>query len=447
MKRPNVVLIVLDTLRKDYGERYLMHILRRRGFVYYPNSIAPSPWTTPTHASIFTGLYPSLHKAHETSFKKSYEVFLRSKDTVWNDLLSEGYSTYLLSANIFISPYFGFSGFDKFYLSNKHPPTILSINETKALQAHSKPSSIQIARSLIESGEYKLLIKSALQKVLLNNRLVVGFYSILSKWPLDLGISEFISSISKLDTSNPIFLVMNLMEMHEPYPTLRDSAEINYHTIKSWAGETHREVVAEYRRGYEMEIKYLSEKLPKLLDTLRERGLFDNSLVIILSDHGQLLGEHGKINHGTFLYDELIRIPLWIKYPWEVEPAECMDGYVSLVKIRELITEVAEGGYYSDEKLCSPIAFSEVYGTHIDYSAMNLSNEELERIKGLEKYRIAVYYKNFKGIFNVPDWRFEKVISYDPSMEVNEDILKRMKKEIVKFLKTATVAKVPRLRL
>ncbi|CAB50097.1 hypothetical protein [Pyrococcus abyssi] len=70
-----------------------------------------------------------------------------------------------------------------------------------------------------------------------------------------------------------------------------------------------------------------------------------------------------------------------------------------------------------------------------------------KNIEQLEKYRIAIYYKNFKGIFNVTDWKFEEIISYDPNIEITEDVVKDMKKEVVKFLKTATVAKVPKIKI
>jgi len=62
-----------------------------------------------------------------------------------------------------------------------------------------------------------------------------------------------------------------------------------------------------------------------------------------------------------------------------------------------------------------------------------------------EKYRIAVYYKKFKGVFNVEKWEFEKVFSYDPGREITEEVIKYMKRYIMKFLKTATV-KVPKYR-
>ncbi|ASJ01305.1 sulfatase-like hydrolase/transferase [Thermococcus gorgonarius] len=447
MEATNIILIVLDTLRKDYGEKYLHPILKKYGFNYYSNTIAPAPWTTPSHASIFTGLYPALHGAHETKKYKSDKVKLLHNNILTRELKLLGYSNYLLSANMFVTPYFGFVGFDKVVVPTKKFPRILSKRESKKLQRYSSTNSIQTAFKLLEHGEFLLLLKASIQKVILDNYLTLKVYGKLRKWPLDLGLSEFTQWISSFKFKSPMFMTINLMEMHEPYPTLPKSSVINYQTVKSWVGKPSEKIVTGYKKGYEMEIKYLSENLPKLLNALKKKGLFDNSLVIILSDHGQLLGEHGKINHGTFLYDELIQVPLWIKYPWESEPVKCSNGYISLTKIRDLIIDVAEGRYYNDKKLYSSTVFSEVYGTHIDYSRMNLSHEELEKIRELEKYRIAVYYKNFKGIFNVTDWKFDEVISYDPGIEVTEDVVKHLKKEVMKFLKTATIAKVPKIKV
>lgn len=66
MKKLNIIIVVVDTLRKDYAKT-LEDNLKRVGFVSYENVIAPAPWTIPTHASIFTGLYPFYHRTHELS--------------------------------------------------------------------------------------------------------------------------------------------------------------------------------------------------------------------------------------------------------------------------------------------------------------------------------------------------------------------------------------------
>ncbi|WP_052320081.1 sulfatase-like hydrolase/transferase [Pyrococcus abyssi] len=110
---PNVIFIVIDTLRKDYAKP-LEGELKKLGFISYENVIAPASWTTPSHASIFTGLYPALHGAHETKTKKDLNVKLNSRVPILSEILLEmGYNTYLFTANPYINPRFGFVGFSK----------------------------------------------------------------------------------------------------------------------------------------------------------------------------------------------------------------------------------------------------------------------------------------------------------------------------------------------
>ena len=113
---PHIIFIVVDTLRKDCAS-FLEAGLKKLGFVSYENIIATAPWTTPSHASMFTGLYSLLHGAHETKTRKSLEVRLSSNIALLTDTLKDdyGYDTHLISANIFVSPYFGFKGFDYYF--------------------------------------------------------------------------------------------------------------------------------------------------------------------------------------------------------------------------------------------------------------------------------------------------------------------------------------------
>ena len=69
MRYLNIFLIVINASRKDYS-LYLEGLLKKLGFVSYENVIAPAPWTTPSHASMFLGVYPSFHDAHESKNKK-----------------------------------------------------------------------------------------------------------------------------------------------------------------------------------------------------------------------------------------------------------------------------------------------------------------------------------------------------------------------------------------
>lgn len=106
---PNVILIVVDTLRDDYSYP-LKENLKKFGFISYNNAIAPTSWTIPSHASLFTGLYPPLlHKIHETKHKKNPDIRfddLPPEITLQHFLGELGYESYLLSANPYISPPF-----------------------------------------------------------------------------------------------------------------------------------------------------------------------------------------------------------------------------------------------------------------------------------------------------------------------------------------------------
>lgn len=109
MSKVNIVIIVVDTLRKDYAKP-LERELRKLGFISYDNAIAPATWTTPSIASLFTGLYPSYHWAHEKKDKKVVtDVKLNSKTILTEELSESGYETYLFTANPLIDPYFGYN--------------------------------------------------------------------------------------------------------------------------------------------------------------------------------------------------------------------------------------------------------------------------------------------------------------------------------------------------
>ena len=99
-----------------------------------------------------------------------------------------------------------------------------------------------------------------------------------------------------LDTSadTRFFLFLHLYEPHTPYEPPERFARYD---------------------PYDGEIAYADEITGRLLDSLRTRGLYDDALIILLSDHGEGLGDHGELEHGIFLYDETIRVPLIMKLP------------------------------------------------------------------------------------------------------------------------------------
>jgi len=441
MSLPNVIIIIVDTLRKDYASS-LEITLKNFGFIRYEEGIAPAPWTTPSHASIFTGVYPAIHGAHEGKHKKAFDVKLvKNEDILSIQLSNWKYRTFLLSANPYINPSFGFTGFDHFYEISHIPSSVFPLlsNEIKKLerlkQEYNTKDVFEVIKALIGNREYKLLSKISLNYF--TDKPHQYIHSKVTKWPLDKGANTIIKMVKNLKIMAPEipkFIFINLMEVHEPYR--RNERHPLMDNLKT--NKLNQDVVKYWQHRYVKEVRYVTKKLTELITALKEKNIFDNSLIIVTSDHGQLLGEHGRIGHGTFLYDELLRIPLLIKYPKDcsIKQAKLQNKYISLVGLKSFIPNIIKNKVDSDAMLYSDVAFAECYG--IQHSIFNLlSEKERKNIECLEKYRIAIYYNNFKGIFNITDWRFESIKACDPNVEVTRDAINDIKKYLMKFIKVA----------
>lgn len=143
MRRYNIALIVLDTLRADHAQG--LDKLLDLGFVKYEDVYATAPWTLPSHASMFTGMYPSEHGIHETREYYPPEIakvarlrMAKLNRGILGELRGEGYSTYILSANIFISSNFGFNA-DHEYLVDPLTSLLRTSQEMKLRQHYSEP--------------------------------------------------------------------------------------------------------------------------------------------------------------------------------------------------------------------------------------------------------------------------------------------------------------------
>ncbi|MFP3265294.1 MAG: hypothetical protein RXO54_05620 [Acidilobus sp.] len=153
-RRPNVVLIVADTLREDHSGA--LDALLSMGFRKY-RGVAPAPWTLPSHVSMFTGLYPSMHGAHEAYGVGALELAALSREAmrasgggILGDLARDGYETHMYSANtIFVTPRYGFVPFDEVLLVPYFAPTALSSEgELEDFLSYASPSPRSVARLL-----------------------------------------------------------------------------------------------------------------------------------------------------------------------------------------------------------------------------------------------------------------------------------------------------------
>ena len=129
------------------------------------------------------------------------------------------------------------------------------------------------------------------------------------------------------NADSPFFLFLHLYEPHTPYEPPERFARYD---------------------PYDGEIAYADEITGRLLDSLRTRGLYDDSLIILLSDHGEGLGDHGELEHGIFLYDETIRVPLIMKLPGSREAGRRVTAPVQHVDLLPTLLDLTGAAPVTD---------------------------------------------------------------------------------------------------
>lgn len=319
---PNVLLIVVDAMRADHLSCYgyerstspNFDQLAARG-VLFENAIATSSWTLPSHASMFTGLYPKQH--HAQRFQDSLGAAF---PTLAKELERLGYRTGAFSGSPFFTPRQGLGqGFMEF--------GDFSVSPTQAfLQAH------DISSILRQLGKTEWVDKN------------IGH-------PSAVDINE--SVVHWVDRIHaPFFVTVNYYEVHQP-SSLPRSWRHHFSTGQRSANVTSSEAtpsqvipsVQSKIDGYDGAIAYDDDSLQKLIGELARRHLMNNTLLILTADHGEGLGEHGLWNHGTALYYPLIHVPLIFYWPARLPFGVRVTQPVSTKEIPATIMEVLSASH------------------------------------------------------------------------------------------------------
>ena len=356
-KRPNIIIIVIDTLRLDRAG-FLSESLE--GAIDYGHAISPAPWTLPAHVSLLTGLYPSVHESHEKSEIKSLTDFANlrnTKRTLMSRLKNYGYKSYGFSANSFISDAFGFESFD--ILRNWQVPwSGLVFNLDKnGRKKFEKYEQSKRGKDFAKLLGYLALNNPSLLFSFLHASIGLATDVVFRRWPQNKGFDRIAKFVESTKFTEPFFLFLNILEVHEPYHKhdqltsdgVRKTSTFNPDELEMWV------------KGYDFQTKKLAKKMPHLFEILKRKGLFEDSLILVTSDHGQLLGEHGFIGHSVYLFDELVKVPLLIKYPSSTKierSAEKAKKMISLTNIPNFVVDIVEGRE-SDASLYTSDAFSE----------------------------------------------------------------------------------------
>jgi arylsulfatase A-like enzyme len=291
---PNVVFIVLDTLRADrlgsYGcERARtpnLDAFAGRG-VRFAEASSVATWTLPSHASMFTSTYPSQHGLWSDQ-RLSEDVV-----TLAEVLSDRGYHTAAFTESGFVTSKYGFArGFDSFDAKMR------DCSET-----------FKLAQDWID------------------------------------------------DTREPLFAFVQTYQVHSPYdppepfrgrlvrPYSGDLPERLEVTEYGWTSGTEPpspEDVRYIKDLYDAEVSYLDDQLGDFLRHLEKRGLGQNTLFVITSDHGEEFFEHGSVSHGMSLYEEQLHVPLLLYQAGRFEGGRVANHPVHLLDLAPTIALAAD---------------------------------------------------------------------------------------------------------
>jgi arylsulfatase A-like enzyme len=151
--------------------------------------------------------------------------------------------------------------------------------------------------------------------------------------------------------------------------------------------------------GYYKSVEEVEKIVGYIIKILKERKVYDNTAIIMTSDHGQALMEDGYFGHGNYLFDTIIRVPLWIKMPSSKK--FCVnEGYQSLTAIYNFLLNLSESTINSDI-ITSEIAFSESSGFFDPFVKKYRNKTNFETIMGEKNgVRKAIYKGEFKLTYN-----------------------------------------------
>ncbi|MBI5435270.1 MAG: sulfatase, partial [Planctomycetes bacterium] len=306
---PNVVLVVLDTVRADHCSLYGYARETTPGLArfaadaqVFERAYSTSAVTLASHASLFTGLHALEHGAHSDELAPTGRPLATSHATLAELLAARGYDTAAFVANHgFLSPVYGLQrGFAHY---DARPP-----------RPELAPTPPWVLRRALRE------LAAPLAPRAWRERAYRGADEVLD------------ATLAWLATTRerPYFAFVNLMDAHAPCvppapfdrrfasaPSVlsRDDLYSWRDAVNSGARELDPEVRDELVARYDGGIAFADAELERLWDALRASGELERTLIVITSDHGEAFGEHGQLFHNATVFEEEVGVPLVIRAP------------------------------------------------------------------------------------------------------------------------------------
>jgi arylsulfatase A-like enzyme len=336
--RPNVLLISIDTLRADhlgaYGDsRGLTPNMDRLAAeaVVFERAVTSAPWTLPAMASLMTGLYPHHHGAGQIVNGRDplgRSALATGTPTLASLLKAHGYRTHAIVTNPYLALAYGFGdGFETY--------ENLSI-ESEAWLAFERTTAVRLL--------------TAIRPQLLVGDRGATVSARATQW------------LQEYHGNRPFLLWLHYIDPHPPYsrPGVTRHKSFRGDTLLGSTGDVPFPLIspdiARLRSGeirldardkqlvhdlYRDEVASVDSAVGVVLDRLTGLGLAQNTLVILVADHGEEFWEHGGVEHGRTVYEEVIRIPLVMRWPARLR-AERVAHLVGIIDVMPTIAALLD---------------------------------------------------------------------------------------------------------
>jgi arylsulfatase A-like enzyme len=320
---PNVILLILDTVRAANFSLYGYERPTTPNFtrlanegVAFDRAYSPAAWTLPSHAAMMTGVWA----------KQTGASYLSPTDdrlpTLAHALDARGYVTAGFMANAGWAGHEGGvgRGFTRFETHDLDVTQLLwSSTLTKVtLIRELIGAAVQVSPSRALRAFRSFDLKAA----------TVGPAGGITAENI---VGRFRRWRARIGDRHPYFAMMNMLDGHDPY--------VSPPQFRRRFNDGERDI-----DQYDGAIAYMDSVAGNLFDELRARGELDNTIVIVTSDHGELFNEHGLNRHGNSVYQNVVHVPLLIRYPARIPAGQRRADPVSLRNIAATILELAGVG-------------------------------------------------------------------------------------------------------
>lgn len=323
-KGPHVVLISIDTLRPDHLGCYgyprltspVIDSIAAEGMLFEQH-VSSAPWTLPAHAAMFTGVPDSVHGVVDPIRTRLSDAF----ETLPESFQGAGYATAGFFAGPYLHPAFGLGqGFDRYV-------DCVQVVPDEELDGS---NSWSMSKPVLRASHHGVT----------NDK-------VYARW------KEFFDEAAPRAERQPFFAFVHLWDVHfdftppAPYDTMFDPDYQGRVTGRDFFYDPAINAAMPERDKqhilalYDGEIRWTDEIVGRIRADLVAAGLLDDTLLVITSDHGTELFDHGHKGHRSQLYDEQIRIPLILRWPGHVVPGRHA-GQTRMIDLAPTLRELAD---------------------------------------------------------------------------------------------------------